>query len=270
MNGVLYTASFSKKIQLMHLHYQSYGSGHPLIILHGLLGSLDNWHTLGKQFAESFHTFTLDARNHGRSPHSDEFNYHVMADDAIEFMDQHRISSAFFLGHSMGGKTAMQLALTHPGCVDKLIVVDIAPRRYGGEHDEIFHALTSIDLASVSDRKTIDTILAKEVPEFAVRQFLMKNLTHDEQGNLKWKMNLKVIRKNYSGIIGEVEGSGQFVKPTLFIRGSLSNYIMRKDEPLMKKLFPNAAVMTITGVGHWVHAEAPGEFARVVLKFLRE
>ncbi len=254
----------------MQLYYQSYGSGHPLIILHGLLGSSDNWHTMGKQFGESFHTFALDARNHGRSPHSTEFNYRVLADDVRDFMEQQKLSSAFLLGHSMGGKTAIQFALTFSDRVDKLIVVDIAPQAYAANYSPDLLALASLDLTSFTNRKEIDALLIKNIPEFAIRQFLMKNLMRDKEGKFKWKMNLDIIRKNYAEINAGLETKEKFGKPTLFIKGGLSNYITQKDMPMIKKLFPKSTIATIAGAGHWVHAEAPGEFARIVIKFLQE
>jgi esterase len=252
----------------MLLYSRSYGSGNPFIILHGLLGSSDNWQTLGKQLGKSYHVIIPDARNHGRSPHSDEFNYVVMTDDVRDCMDQQRLFSTHLLGHSMGGKTAMLFALTYPERVDKLIVVDIAPRRYGNEHERIFHALTSIDLAAMTSRTVIDETLATEIPEFALRQFLMKNLRRDEAGSFQWKMNLKVLERTYNEIAVDIQGTRQFEKPTLFIKGSLSNAITHDDEPLMKKLFPNMKIATLQGVGHWIHAEAPEKFAQYVLEFL--
>lgn len=254
----------------MVLYSRSYGSGHPLIILHGLFGSSDNWHMLGKKFGESFHTCIPDARNHGRSQHTDDHNYTVMAADIEDFMNQQHLASSFLIGHSMGGKTGMLFALTYPERVDKLVVVDIAPRRYSGDHDEIFHALTSFDPATMSDRKIIDETLARTIPEYAVRQLLMKNLFRDEEGKFQWKMNLSSIKNHYNEIAGEIQSTCQYLKPTLFIRGELSKYIREKDEPMMKNLFPAMKVMTIGGAGHWVHAEKPEEFTKTVLKFLRD
>jgi pimeloyl-ACP methyl ester carboxylesterase len=254
----------------MQLHFNSYGSDSrpSLIILHGLLGSSDNWHSFGHRFGEHFHTFTLDARNHGRSPHSDHFNYQVMAEDIVEFMTEHHISSASLLGHSMGGKTAALTALLYPELVDKLIVVDIAPRSYQAHHDQVFNALTSLDLNAFRYRKDIDDALTLKIPEQSVRQFLMKNLARDDSGGFRWKMNLEVIEKNYAQINEELPRDRQFNKPALFIRGGNSDYIQIDDLPLMRKLFPKAELMTIKKTGHWVHVDAPEEFSRTVLDFL--
>jgi esterase len=254
----------------MHLHSNVYGSESlpVLIILHGLLGSSDNWHSFGQRFGEHFHTFALDARNHGRSPHSDHFNYQVMANDIVEFMQQHRISSASLLGHSMGGKTAALTALLYPELVDKLVVVDIAPRSYKAHHDQVFNALTSLDLNAFRYRKDIGDALTLKIPEQSVRQFLMKNLARDESGGFRWKMNLEVIEKNYAQINEELPRDKQFNKPALFISGENSDYIQRDDLPLMRELFPKAELVMIKDAGHWVHVDAPEEFIGTVLDFL--
>jgi pimeloyl-ACP methyl ester carboxylesterase len=254
----------------MHLHYKVYGSESlpALIILHGLLGSSDSWHSFGQRLSERFHIFALDARNHGRSPHSDHFNYPVMAEDVVEFMAQHRIFSASLIGHSMGGKTAGFVALLYPELVDKLIVVDIAPKSYKAHHDQVFDALTSLDLNSFQYRKDIDEALTLKIPEASVRQFLMKNLSRDESGGFQWKMNLEVIEKNYNRINEELPRDRQFSKPTLFIRGAHSNYIQVDDVPLIGQLFPNAELVTIENAGHWVQADAPEELTAHVLEFL--
>jgi esterase len=254
---------------VMELNYKSYGEGHPLIILHGLFGSLDNWYTLGKRFGEFFKVFALDQRNHGRSPHSDTFNYPVMAEDLKEFMLNQDISSAYLLGHSMGGKTAMQFAVTYPEKVDKLIVVDIAPRPYPSQHSEIFDALYSLDL-SAGNRNEIDEALAERVPVSSVRQFLLKNLTRDDSGSFKWKMNLDGIYKNYDEINRGLETDLRFVKPALFIRGGNSQYIQQEDTTIIKNIFPEAKIATVAGAGHWIHAEAPNELFRLVIDFLND
>ncbi|MBI3578291.1 MAG: alpha/beta fold hydrolase [Ignavibacteriales bacterium] len=251
----------------MNLNYQSYGHGHPLLILHGLLGSSDNWHTLGKAFSEKFHVFAIDQRNHGRSPHSDSFNYPIMAEDIREFMEQHNLPSAYVIGHSMGGKTAMQFALTYPARVDKLVVVDMGPQEYPREHDTIFGALHSVDLQTVASRQEVDNLLAKKIPSTATRQFLMKNLARDESGAFRWKMNLDAIVKNYPDITTGIETQAIFNKPTLFVKSNRSGYVEENDVPLIKRLFPQAEIIGLD-VGHWVHAEAPQEFLRIAMEFL--
>ncbi|MEW6731081.1 MAG: alpha/beta fold hydrolase [Acidobacteriota bacterium] len=253
----------------MILNYRSYGRGSTLIILHGLLGSLDNWHTLSKSFAESFQVLTLDQRNHGQSPHHNEFNYQVMAKDLREFMQLQGLGQAHLLGHSMGGKTAMRFALDYPDMVDRLIVIDIAPKAYPPQHNEIFAALYALDLKTFHNRKEIDMALATGIPDFAIRQFLLKNISYNEATGFKWKMNLDAIYKNYEKINEAIKADHKFTHPTLFIRGGNSHYIEVADEALIKTIFPAAVIATVKGVGHWVHAEAPQELAKLVLDFLK-
>jgi pimeloyl-ACP methyl ester carboxylesterase len=254
----------------MNLYYKSYGfaSSPALIILHGLFGSSDNWHTFGNKFGEQFHTFAVDARNHGRSPHSDVFNYRAMAEDVAEFMVQNQLSSASLLGHSMGGKTAALVALLYPELIDKLIVVDMAPRSYQNHRDQVFDALTSLDLNTFAYRKDIEEHLAAKIPEATVRKFLMKNLARNDSGKFRWKMNLEIIDKNYARINEELPSNIQFNKPTLFIRGENSEYIQMSDLPFIGQIFPKAELMTIKNAGHWVQVDAPEEFADAVLDFL--
>jgi pimeloyl-ACP methyl ester carboxylesterase len=253
----------------MTLTFQEYGSGQPLIILHGLLGSLDNWHSLSKTFASSFKVLAVDLRNHGRSPHSDTFTYEAMAEDVIELLDDQHIDSAHLIGHSMGGKVAMTLALSNPERVVKLVVVDIAPRSYLRLHDEILDALLSIDPSAFHSRQEVDFALAGKIPDFAVRQFLMKNLGRDSSGSFFWKANLESISRNYEAIASEVSSSAPFLNPTLFIKGDRSQYILESDTPIIHKLFPKARIVSIES-GHWVHAESPALFADVVQQFLRD
>ncbi len=255
---------------MCHLNYKSYGhSGHPLIILHGLLGMLDNWQTQCKKYAEAgFKVYAVDQRNHGKSPHSDAFNYEVMAQDVHDFMKQHRLSSAHVLGHSMGGKTAMQFALTYQELVDKVIVVDVAPRRYPNAHDEILDAMCSLRLKDLATRQQADNEIAKRIPDFSLRQFVLKNLARTESGGLKWKINLSIIKKHYAEIADDISVNGTFDRPTLFVKGGRSTYINQPDEPRILKLFPRTKIVTIQGAGHWVHADKPEEFGSMVLAFL--
>jgi esterase len=253
---------------MMNLHFAAYGDGPPLIILHGLLGSGDNWVTVSRALGKEFRVFAVDARNHGRSPHDPRFDLEVMAEDIGHFMDQHGVASAALLGHSMGGKIAMQCAMTRPDGVGKLIVVDIAPRGYPHDHDELLDALETIDLTRFSERGEVEGALTQSVPRKAVRQFLVKNLRRDQSGGLVWKMNLPVIRENYAAIAGDVPAKGEFRGPTLFIRGGRSSYVRDDDQELILKMFPDVKIHTIREAGHWVHADAPEEFIRVVGEFL--
>jgi esterase len=251
----------------MKLLFQEYGAGHPLLILHGFLGSLDNWHTLSKRFGQSWRVLAVDQRNHGRSPHSNVFTIDAMAGDLAELLDLRAIPSAFVLGHSMGGKTAMQFALTFPERVDKLIVVDIAPRSYPRLHDEILDAMRSVKLTGIRSRQQVDDELSKKIREFALRQFLMKNLGRTERGTFFWRANLDVLNEHYDEIAQEIRADKPFLRPTLFLKSNRSSYIFESDTPAMAHLFPNMQIVGFD-TGHWIHAEAPDRFFEVVRSFL--
>jgi len=253
----------------MELNYKKYGeTGQDLIILHGLFGMLDNWHTLGVRFGTQFQTWTIDQRNHGKSPHTDDIDYNLLAKDLLEFCDQHRINEPVVLGHSMGGKAAMQYALNYPDHISKLIVVDMAPKSYPEDgHDAIIEALRSLDLNKIKSRKDADDVLMLKIPEEGVRQFLLKNLTREGDRYLL-KMNFDSLSKNYDKLSANIEIKGKFEKDTLFIKGEKSKYILESDKPNILKIFPKAQFVTIPGAGHWVHAEAPDLFYETVVKFL--
>jgi esterase len=254
---------------MLHLHTAEYGSPRApaLIILHGFLGSADNWHTLARRFSETVHVLSPDARNHGRSPHSDEFSYAAMADDVIDLMSEHRLTQTALLGHSMGGRTAMEVTLRRPDLVRALIVVDIAPRTYTPRHDEILDALQSVDLSVVTERSEVEQQLARSITSPAVRQFLMKSLGRNEEGRFLWKMNLPVLERSYPEVLRGIEGSAVYEGPALFIRGARSGYVTDEDILAIREPFPGARVVTLDS-GHWVHAEQPELFARAVLDFL--
>ncbi len=256
----------------MQLHFKQLGEGHPLIILHGLFGMLDNWQTLARQFAEYFTVYTLDLRNHGRSPHNEEMDYYVMAQDIADFMDAQSLDTAYVLGHSMGGKVAMQLAADFPEMVDKLIVVDIAPKEYESGHEEIFEAFFSVELAEVKNRKEAETQMEKVLKDFGVRQFLLKNLYRDKAGSYHWRANLEDIQKTYPAIIQNSLGPfHQFDYPTLFIKGGQSErYIEMDDWATILGYFPEAKLEVVAEAGHWVHAEQPQQLFDLVVNFLKE
>ena len=253
---------------MLTLNYKSFGQGEPVIILHGLFGTLDNWQTLARKLAEEFMVYILDQRNHGRSPHTEEIDYSLMAEDLRDFMESNWIFKAHIVGHSMGGKTAMQFAFDYPEMVDKLVVVDIAPKAYPGGHETIFRAMMNLELQSLENRQQAEKALRGGIPEVAVRQFLLKNLTRERSGGYRWKMNLPALYAAYPGILGEIEATTPVEKETLFVRGELSDYVQEKDEGLIQALFPKATIRTIQGAGHWVHAEAPGPFLELVKDFL--
>jgi pimeloyl-ACP methyl ester carboxylesterase len=251
----------------MKLNLQQYGSGEPLVILHGLFGSLTNWNSISKMLASQYRVIAVDLRNHGSSPHSTSMSYPEMAEDLRELFEDQGLVSAFVLGHSMGGKAAMQFAITYPDLVERLIVVDIAPRAYQPHHDELFAAMSALDLAAYTTRNELDAALAQSIPDRGVRQFLLTNVVRDGE-HFHWKINLDGIRTCYDEVIAGLSTSSRFPNPTLFIRGATSDYILAQDEPTIKAMFPESTIATVANAGHWVHAEAPAEFVRLVRDFL--
>jgi pimeloyl-ACP methyl ester carboxylesterase len=273
----------------MQLHFKQLGRGEPLVLLHGLFGQADNWFGVAPKLAEKFHVIALDLRNHGHSPHHPEMDYPLMAADVDKFFAAQKIASAHVIGHSMGGKVAMQFALDFPAHVKKLVVVDMAPRAYQRTHDHIFDALLALDLAQFQMRHQIEDALAPEIPSLDLRRFLLKNLGRDDHGKFFWKMNLRGVAENYSrlGKVVERRTAARRVKdgskaepnpslalrdgfsgPALFIRGGKSDYINAGDELEIWQLFPAAEIQTIAAAKHWVHADAPEEFVRMVLDFI--
>lgn len=257
----------------MKLNYKKSGYGKPLFILHGLLGMLDNWQSIGKILSQFYEVFLIDARNHGHSPHSEYFNYDIMAEDLLEFYyDQNALSpnknlgEVYIIGHSMGGKTAMKFAQRFPEKVEKLIVVDISPGEYPVQHDIIFDALQAVDLTIIKSRNEAEAVLAKYISEKQILQFLLKNLYWKEPGKLAWRFNLEVITKSAERML-EAITFGIFNKPALFIKGERSDYIKEEDMKLIRKFFPDSVIKTIPGSGHWIHADQPGLFVEEVVNF---
>ena len=254
----------------MELAFREYGQGQPLIILHGLFGQSDNWNTLSKGFAEKgFRVFTVDQRNHGISPHSEQWSYDVMADDLSEFIDKHQLKNPILLGHSMGGKTVMFFALKYPGVASKIIIADIATRASDRHHDEVLKALNAVDFTTLKTRKEAEVVLTNYINDAGTKQFLLKNIywKHDEQ--MAWRFNLDVITRHYDEILAEVPQKRDDVS-TLIMRGERSNYVHDEDVADMKKRFPNAVLVTIRDAGHWVHAEKPREFFEAVMEFIAD
>lgn len=241
------------------------GDGRPLIILHGLFGSSDNWLTIGKSLSENFSVYLVDQRNHGQSFHDKTHDFKTMADDLLNFIKEHGIEQPSIIGHSMGGKVAMQFAMSYPNCIKTLVVVDISPRGYNVHHGKILEGLKSIPLPSLESRKQADDLLAEFVPDNNERQFLLKNLGRSD-GGFEWKINLPVLDANIGKIVAEISGL-PFSEPTLFIKGETSNYIRDFDLTLISKLFPNSEVATVKSAGHWVHAEQPEMFLRLLRNF---
>jgi len=252
----------------MELHYRAHGAGPPLVILHGLFGSLNNWHSHAAVLGERFRVLTVDQRNHGGSPHSAIMSYAAMAEDLREFISDQNTGPIQLLGHSMGGRTAMQFALTYPSEVQRLVVVDIRPQGDRPSHTHILEAMQGVDLSRVWTRGDVDATLAPLIPDQAERQLLATNLKRTEEGTFRWKINLDAIAARYAEIIGPVTAAGRFGGPTLFLTGGRSTYVGAADHPGILDMFPNAQFVEISHAGHWVHADAPAEFRRIVMDFL--
>ncbi len=252
----------------MQLHVSIQGQGEPLIILHGLFGTLENWGSQIKVLAEQYTVYAVDLRNHGRSPHSDEMSYRAMAADIAELMDDHGLQSAHILGHSMGGKAAMQLALSEPDRIRQLIIVDIAPVQYGHDHDAVIQGLKSVNLRTITSRREADQQLAEYIPDTGLRQFLLKNLYRTENG-FAWRVNLAVIESQYPAISAPPEGNA-YDGQTLFIKGGKSDYITLDHKDALLNYFPAASYKIIQNAGHWPHAEKPAAFSKLIINFLQE
>jgi len=252
----------------MQLHFRSYGAGVPLVILHGLFGSLDNWHTLSQRLGRHFHVLAVDQRNHGHSPHHPEMDYPLMADDLAEFLDQQKLTEALVLGHSMGGKTAMQLALAHPRRVARLVVADMAPRAYPPRHEKILAGMLALDLAAATSRHQLAEALAPWVPDLATRQFLLKNVGTGANHQFHWRCGLHEIHRNYSRLAEALPPAPPYPGPALFLRGALSDFLRETDEPGIRQLFPRAAIGTVPRAGHLLHVENPEDFLTAILSFL--
>jgi esterase len=250
-----------------HLHVREYGSGAPLIILHGLFGSWENWHPVAKALSGRFAVRVVDQRNHGGSFHSRRFDYDAMAEDLRDFMGAHRLAKAALLGHSMGGKTAMRFAAMFPAQVERLIVVDIAPRGYPPSQAEAIDALTRLDLARVETLRAADERLQPAIPDPALRRFLLKNLKPTAGGRYRWKVNIDAIRRAYPCLCGPV-ALNPWPGPCLFVRGEHSDYIRDSDWQDIRTVFPQAQLCTLPAAGHWVHVDNPAGFAQTVTRFM--
>ncbi|ALJ06848.1 alpha/beta hydrolase [Pseudalgibacter alginicilyticus] len=253
----------------MLLHSNILGEGAPFIILHGFLGTSDNWKTMGTEFRDKgFQVHLIDQRNHGQSFWDDTFNYEVLADDLKHYCEHYQLDNIVLLGHSMGGKTAMLFATLYPELVSKLIVADISPRFYPEHHQTILEGLQSIDFEEVKSRGVADKILGNYITDFGTRQFLLKNLYWKQKGELAFRMNLKVLVKNISEIGQALSNDALFNSDALFLRGDKSDYIQKQDENLILHHFPKSQIVSIKNAGHWLHAENPKDFFEAVMRFL--
>jgi esterase len=262
-----------QKRKIMELNYKSFGSGEPLIILHGLFGMLDNWQILAKKFAKTHEVFTIDLRNHGKSPHNPEHSYAVMARDIYDFLEEQNIFNASILGHSMGGKVAMQFASYFPGFVKKLIVADMAPKTYDTireDHQNIFKAIDLLEENNFKERSEAEDALKAIIKVEKIYLFIFKNMTYDEDGRVSWKFNPTALKENYQEMMKNISAPKPVKVPTLFIKGGKSDYIDLNEFDGFKKFFPQAELKIIEEAGHWIHADAPQEFSKIVIDFLNK
>jgi len=252
----------------MLLHYKLFGQGKPLLILHGFLGSLDNWQSIAKELVATYQVYILDIRNHGKSFHHDRHDYASMVEDVHYFINHFGLSEVSLIGHSMGGKIAMSFALKYPHLVSHLIVVDIAPKVYEPGHEDILLALSKVNPKELKSRQEAVDIIAAYIKDPSVVQFLLKNLDRLGDGTFGWKMNLPVLIDKYKEMLA-FPSNGLFDGPTLFLKGAKSDYILPSDEDNIFSLFPNANIVSIKNSGHWVHAENPVDFIAETSNFLK-
>lgn len=247
------------------------GEGKPFVVMHGFLGMSDNWKTIGTQYAaEGYQVHMLDLRNHGRSLHSEEFNYEVMAQDVYDYCQANNLQKIDLLGHSMGGKVAMFFAMKFPEKLNKLIIADIGPKYYRPHHQDILAGLNDIDFSVKPERSDVEEILKKHVEDFGTRQFLMKSLYWKEPGQLALRFNLEVFNQQIENIGEALPEDFVYDRPTLFLKGANSNYIKEEDYRAIKRQFPKAEIEVIANAGHWLHAEKPKDFYQKTINFLKE
>lgn len=252
------------------LHSKIEGQGSPLLILHGFMGSGDNWKTLSGQYAENgFEVHSLDLRNHGKSLHSDVFTYTAMVQDVVEYCDGNNLEKVAIIGHSMGGKVTMFFAVAYPERVSKLIIADIGPKYYRPHHQDILAGLNAVHFEMKPDRSAVEATLTEYIEDAGTRQFLMKNLYWKEPGQLQFRFNLPVFNEKVENIGEALPQDAQFNGPTLFLKGDRSNYIKEEDAALIETHFPEAIIKTVANSGHWLHAENPKYFLEYTLEFLK-
>lgn len=253
----------------MKLYFRKVGEQGPaIIILHGIFGSSDNWLGIAKVLSDKFQVYLVDQRNHGQSPWSDEFDYQVMSEDLLEFIQEHSLDKPIIIGHSMGGKVVMQFALNHPDIAQKMVVVDIAPKFYPVHHTAILEGLNSLDLKHLASRTDANEHLKRFEEKEGVRQFLLKNLYRNDQQEFAWRINVKVITKNID-VVGHELWVKHFVNlPAYFIKGAESHYIQPEDERYIAEIFPNFELIEIPNAGHWVQADQPEAFVDALRSIL--
>lgn len=252
------------------VHHKTYGEAHlpPLYIAHGVFGMLDNWHLIAQQLASQFFVITYDARNHGKSFHHENAGYQAMAEDLKLLIDHFKHDTIYLIGHSMGGKTAMKFVDLYPEKVEKLIVVDIAPKPYKASHLTFIQAFKEIPFERIANRKDADLAFSEYAKDLAIRQFLLKNIESTPEGGYKLKINIEAIENYYEEIIGGLSFSSIHPVPCSFIAGGNSQYIQEEDKSFILQYFPNARFISIPNAGHWVHAEQPEAFLNSIIEEL--
>ncbi len=256
----------------MQLFFRRFGKAgsQPVVILHGLFGNSDNWVSYARRLSQQgFEVFIPDQRNHGQSPHSDNFNYLALTDDLFDFIDENEIEDPIIIGHSMGGKVAMRFVLENPLLVKKLVVVDISLKAYGPrkQHLSFIKAMESIDIAKVKTRHEVEEKLSSFIQEPRIRQFILKNLHRKGKGEFEWRLNYEGIKNSLSNMFDAIDTSIKFSKPTLFIKGGSSDYILLEDFDQIRYNFPNAEIITIENASHWVHVEVAEKFYQLTSGF---
>lgn len=248
------------------LNYKVFGEGEPVVILHGFMGMLDNWQTFAKALAEHYMVYIVDQRDHGRSPHTTDFSYPLLAQDIKHFLDENWLYEARFIGHSMGGKTLLQLATQEPDYIQSMVIVDMGIKAYPGGHEIILKALNEVPIDTLTSRGQADEILAQYIEDWGVRQFLLKNLTRRKPAGYAWKMNLPLLTEHYPAILKAVDFDEPCSVPTLFVRGEQSGYITEADLSAIESSLPHSQMASIDA-GHWIHAEKPKELLTLVSDF---
>ncbi len=250
------------------LHSTIIGDGQPLLILHGYFGMSDNWKSIGNEFVDNFEVHIIDQRNHGRSFHSDDFDYELLVEDLYHYIEQHQLENINLLGHSMGGKVAMFFAVTYPEFVNKLIIADISPRFYKPHHQQILAALNAVNFSIYDSRKKVEEVLKMYISEERVLQFLLKNVFWKSNGTLGFRFNLQSLTENNSEVGDALPSFTNFDGDSLFLRGENSAYITAQDTSLITSHFPNSKIVTVKNAGHWLHADNPIQFSAEVVSFL--